>query len=189
MTLPVYLSPLFPSLRFIDPLWLFSSRCFASVLSVSLYLVCLLVSNTACHCILSCGSPGTLFATLSTSAPFPPSTLSFLPTSLSPLIICYATLALQGSSHWSPFLSPPVLICYATAIPTYKSHWSLSAELSITLSLLPSSLFTPLPMLFDLILLLSKICFSLQHATEVFFIREAFISREHKGCAASGSCM
>lgn len=77
------------------------------------------------------------------AAPSPPSLLSFLPSSLFPLIICYATLALQGSSHWSPFLSPPVLICYATAIPSYTSHWSLSAELSITLSLSFLPLYSP----------------------------------------------
>lgn len=39
----------------------------------------------------------------------------------------------------------------------------------------------PLPVLFDLILLLSEICFPLQRVTEVFFICNAFISREHKG--------
>lgn len=109
--------------------------------------------------------------------------LSYPP--LFPLIISYAILALQGSSHWSPSLSPPVLICYATAIPSHTSHWSPSAELYIPLSRLPPSL-PPFPLLFDLILLLSEICFSLKRATEVFFICDAFISREHKGCAASG---
>lgn len=60
-----------------------------------------------------------------------------------PLTICYATLALQLSSHWSPSLSPPVLICYAGAIPSCTSRWSLSTELSITFSLSPS---LPLPL-------------------------------------------
>lgn len=154
------------------------------------YISCLLVGNVACHCILSCSSHGTVCYSIYSLPLSPPSLLSFLPTSLFPLIICYATLALQGSSHWSPFLSTPILICYATAIPSYTTHWSLSTELSISLSLSPSSLFTPLAtMFFDVILWLLEICFSLHHATEVFFICNAFISRGHKGYAASGDCV
>ncbi len=134
-------------------------------LCLSLSFAFLLVTMAA-TALVSCSSHGTL--------------------SLCALIICYATLALRGTSHWSPFLSPPVLICYASAIPSYTSHWSLSAELSFLLpSLSPLSLFTPLSMLFDLILSLSEICFSLQRATEVFFICDVFISREHKVRAAS----
>lgn len=83
----------------------------------------------------------------------------------------------------SSFLSWPLLICSAPDIHLYMSHWSLSAELSITLSLLSPSL-PPLPVLLDLILLLSEICFSLHRATEVFFISDGFISTRHKGWAA-----
>ena len=73
------------------------------------------------------------------------SALSSRPTSLSPLIICCATLALQGRSHWSALPCPPLLICYATAIPSCTSHWSLSAEFSITLLSPSFCLYPPSP--------------------------------------------
>lgn len=64
-----------------------------------------------------------------------------------------------------------------SACPCLIGHCLLSFPLP-SRSFLPLH---PLPLLFDLILLLSEICFPLQHVTEVFFICNAFISREHKG--------
>lgn len=116
------------------------------------------------------------------AAPSPPSVLSFLPTSLFPLIICYATLALRAASHWSPFL-----ICYAAAIPSYTSRWSLSAELSITLSLASLPRRPPLPALSDLILLSPEICFSPWHATEeVSHLRRLYQRRAQRVCGIRG---
>ena len=89
-------------------------------------------------------SPSLLLSACPSLSPSPSlSPPSFLPTSLFPLIICYAALALQGSSHWYPFLSLPVLICYAAAIPLHTSHWSLSTELSITHTLTFLPLYPP----------------------------------------------
>lgn len=103
------------------------------------FLLVTLLDTAFCHAVLR-GCSLLLFLPV---ALYPPSSLPFLPSSILPLIICYATLALQGRSHWSPFLSSPVLICYAAASPLYTSHWSTSAEFSITFSFLPSFLFTP----------------------------------------------
>ncbi len=177
------------SLRFVDPLWLFPSRC--TPLSVSLYLksfASLLVTLPAtafCRAVLM--GPYLLLFLL--AVPFPPSLLLFLPTSLFPLIICYATLALQGSSHWSPFLSLPVLICYATVIPSYTSHWSLSAELSITLSLAFLSLYPPSHVVWSHTFAVRDLFLPTACYWGVFHLRRLYISREHKGCAASGGCV
>lgn len=111
-------------------------------------------------------------------APFPPFPFFSINN-----LLCHSCSAGQVS-----LVSTPVLICYATAIPLYTSHWSTSAEFSITLSFLPSSLPPLPPVLFDLILSLSEICFSLLHATEVFFYLWC-LSREHRVCSIRKLCV
>lgn len=136
--------------------------------------LCLCLTSFACDCILSCSSHGTPSTTLS---PVSPSLPSFLPTSLSlfPLIISHATLALQGSSHWSL-----LQFWFVMPLPFPRArligHCPLSFLLrSLSLALLPS--FASACCLISYFRC-QRFVFSPQHATEVFFICDAFISTE-----------
>lgn len=191
MSPPVYYSPLFPTLRFVGPRILFTTLPSLSPLCVSQsHVFGLLVGFAACHRILSCSCHGTLLVTPPARYPLPLPLCSLSsPALFFPLIICYATLALQGSTRWSPFLCPPVLICYATAIPSYTSHWSLSAELSITLSLSLSSLFTPSPCCLIPCFCCQRFVSSYSMQLRCFSSAAPLSAKEQKGCAASRNCV
>lgn len=174
--------------RFVDALWLFSSRCPSSLFCLppshfsSLLVVfdvrCL--AAAVCHVVLL-GQALLLFLL---RASFSPSRVSVRPSLFAAWYLCPPC---YDSSLWFFFffLTTSNLSCpWHSLVPVSLDtlRWAFHYPLA------PFSIFTPLPALFDLILLLSGICFFLHRATEVFFISDGFISTKHTGraaCAAS----
>lgn len=125
---------------FVDALWLFPSRCPSSLFCLppshfsSLLVVfdvrCL--AAAVCHVVLL-GQALLLRASVSPSLVMTYSLCSMIPPS-SVLWQFFVVLL---------FLSWPLLICSAPDTHLCMSHWSLSADLSITLSLLSPSLPPP----------------------------------------------
>lgn len=169
---------------FVDALWLFPSCCPSSpfCLPPSSFSSLLVVFDVRCLAAAFCHAVllGQSLLLVPLRAPFfTPSLVSVWPV----LSAAWNPCPFYSSSLWLFFFSWPLLICSAPDIHSYMPHWSLSAELSITLSLLSPSI-PHLPVLLDIIPLLSEICFSLHRATEVFFISDGFISTRLKGWAA-----